>query len=132
MPVTDFVGDFLTVVRNASKAHKDKVTFKASKMTVRIAEILKEEGFVENVKPFTEDKKNFVRVHLKYMQGKRPAIQGLKRISKPGRRRYIASDAIPRVQGGLGVAIVSTSKGLLTDRAARKANIGGELLCTVW
>lgn len=132
MPVTDFVGDFLTVVRNASKAHKDKVTFKASKMTVRIAEILKEEGFVENVKPFTEEKKNFVRVHLKYMQGKRPAIQGLKRISKPGRRRYIASDAIPRVQGGLGVAIVSTSKGLLTDREARKANVGGEILCTVW
>ncbi len=132
MPVTDFVGDFLTVIRNASKAHKDKVTAPASKMTVRIAELLKEEGFVENVKPFSEDKKQFVRIHLKYMNGKRPAIQGLKRVSTPGRRRYVPSDAIPRIQGGLGVALVSTSKGIITDREARKSKIGGELLCTVW
>lgn len=132
MPVTDFVGDFLTVIRNASKAHKDKVTAPASKMTVRIAELLREEGFVDNVKPFSEDKKQFVRVHLKYMHGKRPAIQGLRRVSKPGRRRYVASEAIPRIQGGLGVAIVSTSKGIMTDREARKSKVGGELLCTVW
>lgn len=132
MPVTDFVGDFLTVIRNASKAHKDKVTAPASKMTVRIAELLKEEGFVDNVKPFSEDKKQFVRIHLKYMHGKRPAIQGLRRISTPGRRRYVASEGIPRIQGGLGVAIVSTSKGIVTDREARKSKIGGELLCTVW
>ncbi len=132
MPVTDFVGDFLTVIRNASKAHKDKVTAPASKMTVRIAELLKEEGFVDNVKPFSEDKKQFVRIHLKYMHGKRPAIQGLRRVSTPGRRRYVASEAIPRIQGGLGVAIVSTSKGIVTDREARKSKIGGELLCTVW
>lgn len=132
MPVTDFVGDFLTVIRNASKAHKDKVTAPASKMTIRIAELLKEEGFVDNVKPFSEDKKQFVRIHLKYMHGKRPAIQGLRRVSTPGRRRYVASEAIPRIQGGLGVAIVSTSKGIVTDREARKSKIGGELLCTVW
>lgn len=132
MPVTDFVGDFLTVIRNASKARKEKVTLPASKMTIRIAELLKEEGFVENVKPFLEDKKQFVRVHLKYIQGKRPAIQGLKRVSKPGLRRYVGSQEIPRIQGGLGVAIVSTSKGLLTDREARKSKMGGELLCTVW
>ena len=132
MPVTDFVGDFLTVIRNASRAHKDKVTAPASKMTVRIAELLKEEGFVDNVKPFSEDKKQFVRIHLKYMHGKRPAIQGLRRVSTPGRRRYVASEAIPRIQGGLGVAIVSTSKGIVTDREARKSKIGGELLCTVW
>lgn len=132
MPVTDFVGDFLTIIRNASKAHKDKVTMPASKMTVRIAEIFKEEGFIENVKPFTEDKKQFVRIHLKYMQGKKPAIQGIRRISKPGRRRYMGGAEIPRVQGGLGVAIVSTSQGLMTDRHARKGNVGGELLCTIW
>jgi small subunit ribosomal protein S8 len=132
MPVTDFVGDFLTVIRNASNAKKEKVTLPASKMTVRIAELLKEEGFVENVKPFMEDKKQFVRIHLKYIQGKRPAIQGLRRVSTPGLRRYVGSEEIPRVQGGLGVAIVSTSKGILTDREARKSKMGGELLCTVW
>lgn len=132
MPVSDFVADFLTIIRNASKARKEKVTLPASKLTVRIAEILKEEGFVENVKPFSEDKKNYVRVHLKYVQGKKPAILGLRRVSKPGRRRYMGAEGLPRIQGGLGVAIVSTSKGLLTDRQARKQNIGGELLCTVW
>ena len=132
MPVTDFVGDFLTVIRNASKAHKEKVTLPASKLTVKIAELLKTEGFVDNVKPFTENKKQFVRIHLKYMQGKRPAIQGLKRSSTPGLRRYVGSMEIPRVQGGLGVAIVSTSKGILTDHDARKSKLGGELLCTVW
>ena len=131
MPVTDFVADFLTVVRNASRAKKEKLTAPASKTTVRIAEILKEEGFVESVKPFSEGPKKFVRIHLKYIR-KKPAIQGLKRISKPGRRVYIGSDAVPRVQGGLGVAIVSTSKGLLTDQQARKTKVGGELLCTVW
>src|SRR5260221_14072913 len=129
MPVTDFVADFLTVVRNASNAKKEKVTVNASKMTVKIAEILKEEGFVENVKAFSEGKKNFIRVHLKYIRGKKPAIQGLQRISKPGRRLYVGFDEIPRVQGGLGVAIVSTSKGLLTDRQARQSKTGGELLC---
>jgi small subunit ribosomal protein S8 len=132
MPVTDPVGDFLTVIRNASKAHKEKVTVPASKLTVKMAELLKTEGFVDNVKPFSEGKKAFVRIHLKYIQGKKPAIQGLRRVSKPGRRRYVGSEEIPRVQGGLGVAIVSTSKGILTDREARRTKIGGELLCTVW
>ena len=131
MPVTDFVADFLTVVRNASRAHKEKVTAPASNLTVKIAEILKEEGFVENTKVFTEDNKRFIRLHLKYIR-KKPALQGLKRISTPGRRLYVDSLSIPRVQGGLGVAIVSTSKGVLTDRDARKNKVGGELLCTVW
>jgi small subunit ribosomal protein S8 len=131
MPVTDFVADFLTVVRNASSARKDKVTVPASNMTTKIAEILKEEGFVESVKPFAEGPKKFIRIHLKYIR-KKPAIQGLKRISKPGRRVYVAGEEVPRVQGGLGVAIVSTSKGLLTDQQARKTNVGGELLCAVW
>ena len=132
MPCTDFVADFLTVVRNASAAHKEKVTVPASNLTVKISEILKEEGFIENTKVFSEGNKRFVRIHLKYMRGKRPAIRGLARISKPGRRFYIAHDEIPRVQGGLGVAIVSTSRGVLTDREARKAKIGGEILCKVW
>ena len=131
MPVTDFVGDFLTVIRNASMAKKEKVTLNASGLTTKIAEILKEEGFVENVKPFSEGNKKFVRIHLKYIR-KRPAIQGIKRISKPGLRVYRGSQAVPRVQGGLGVAIVSTSKGIMTDHQARKANMGGELICSVW
>ena len=131
MPVTDFVADFLTVIRNASKARKEKVTIPASLLTTRIAEILKEEGFIESVKPFAEGPKHFVRVHLKYIR-KRPAIQGLRRISTPGRRVYLASDEVPRVQGGLGIAIVSTSKGVLTDHQARKGKVGGELLCKVW
>ncbi len=132
MPVTDFVADFLTVVRNAAKAKKDKVTVPSSKMTAKIAEILKEEGFVENVKAFSEEKKNYLRIHLKYIRGKKSAIQGLRRVSKPGRRIYVGSEEIPRVLGGLGVAIISTSQGILTDRQARQNKAGGELLCKVW
>ncbi len=132
MPCTDFVADFLTVVRNASKAGKDKITADASNLTLEIARILKDEGFVESSKMFTEGKKRFIRIHLKYLRGRKPAIQGLKRVSTPGRRVYIGSEKLPRVQGGLGVAIVSTSRGILTDRQARQAKVGGELLCTVW
>jgi len=132
MPCTDFVADFLTILRNASKAHKDKITVRASGMTVRIAEILHQEGFVDNARVFTEDKRRFIRVHLKYLKGGRPAIQGLKRISKPGLRVYRNVEAIPRVQGGLGIAIVSTSRGILTDRQAVKDHVGGELVCKVW
>ncbi len=132
MPITDFVGDFLTVVRNASSAKKDKVTAKTSKLTTRLAELLKEEGFVSNVKAFNEGNKNFVRIHLKYVRGKQPAIQGIRRISKPGLRRYGGSTDLPRVQGGLGISIVTTSKGLMTDKEARKQGLGGEIICKVW
>ncbi len=129
----DFIGDFLTSIRNASKAKKDKVTMPASVITVRIAELLKNEGFIENVKPFNDGNKNFVRIHLKYLAGgKKPAIQGLKRVSTPGLRRYVGYEEIPKVLGGFGVAILSTSKGVLTGRQAREAKAGGEILCTVW
>ncbi|HXV28061.1 MAG TPA: 30S ribosomal protein S8 [bacterium] len=132
MACSDFVSDFLTVVRNASRAGKDKITVAASNVTIHISEILKEEGFIESAKVFTEGKKRFLRIHLRYLQGRKPVIQGLKRISKPGLRVYAASGKIPRIQGGLGVAIVSTSKGLLTDKKARQSHIGGEIVCTVW
>lgn len=132
MPCTDFIGDFLTVVRNAAHARHEKVTVPASALTSKIAEILKEEGFVENIKVFSEGKKKFVRIHLKYVRGKTPAIQGIRRISTPGNRRYVGYEKIPRIQGGLGVAILSTSKGILTDRRAREGKLGGELICTVW
>ena len=128
----DFIGDFLTSIRNASKAHKDKVTAPASGITVRIAEILKEEGFIENVKPFNDGNKNFVRIHLKYLPGgKKAAIQGLRRVSTPGLRRYVGSQEIPKVLGGLGVVILSTPKGVMTGKQAREAKAGVEVLCTV-
>lgn len=132
MPCTDFISDFLTVVRNASRAGKDKMTAAASNSTIRIAEILKEEGFIESAKLFTEGKKRFLRIHLKYLQGRKPAIQGIQRVSTPGLRVYVSSDRVPRIQGGLGVAIVSTSKGVMTDKKARQSHIGGELICKVW
>jgi len=129
----DFIGDFLTSIRNASKAHKEKVTAPASVLTIRIAELLKSEGFIENVKPFNDGNKNFVRIHLKYLSGgKKSAIQGLKRVSTPGLRRYVGYQEIPKVLGGFGVAILSTPKGILTGRQAREAKAGGEILCTVW
>jgi small subunit ribosomal protein S8 len=132
MPCSDFVADFLTMIRNASKTGKDKMTVGASNLTVKIAELLKEEGFIENAKVFTEGKKRFLRIHLKYLHGRKPAIQGLRRISRPGRRIYLGCNKLPRIQGGLGVGIISTPRGLLTDQKARQAHVGGELICTVW
>ncbi|HRY86211.1 MAG TPA: 30S ribosomal protein S8 [Candidatus Omnitrophota bacterium] len=129
----DFIGDFLTSVRNASKARKDKLTAPASALTVRIAELLKDEGFIENVKPYNDGNKNFVRIHLKYLPGgKKPAIQGLKRISTPGLRRYVGYEEIPKILGGFGAVILSTPKGVMTGKQAREAKVGGEILCTVW
>ncbi len=132
MTSTDFIGDFLTAVRNASRAHKEKVTVPGSKLAAKIAELLKAEGFIENHKAFSEGNKQFIRIHLKYVRGRQSAIQGIKRVSRPGRRVYVGASEIPRVVGGLGIAVVSTPKGLLVDREARKARMGGELLCKVW
>lgn len=132
MPCTDPIADFLTVVRNASRAKKDKVTVPASNVTIKIGDILKNEGFIEQSKVFTEGKKRFLRIHMKYLRGKQPVIRGIRRISKPGIRIYSGYEKLPRVQGGLGVAIVSTSKGIISDREARQNKLGGELLCTVW
>lgn len=133
MSRSDFIGDFLTAIRNATLAKKDKLTIPASALTVRVAEILKEEGFVDNVKPFSEGHKHFVRIHLKYLPGgKKSAIQGLKRISKPGLRRYLGYQDIPKILGGLGVTILSTPRGVIVDKQAREFKVGGEVLCTVW
>ncbi len=132
MACSDFVADFLTVIRNASTAHKDVVTLKSSKNCERIAEILKKEGFIENFKPFAEGPKRFLRLHLKYMRSKKPAIQQIRKISKPGCRVYSGCETIRSVRGGLGISIVSTSKGIMTDKQARQEKVGGEILCTVW
>lgn len=129
---TDFIADFLTQIRNASRAGKDKVTTRSSHLAARLAEILKEEGFIESYKPFSEGTKNFLRIHLKYLRGKQPAIQGIQRVSKPGRRIYVGCEEIPRVVGGLGISVVSTSRGILVDREAKLAQVGGELICKVW
>ncbi len=132
MSQSDFVGDFLTVLRNASQARLDKVTTPSSNVAVKILEILEKEGFIQGSKVFEEGAKKFVRVHLKYVKGRKPAIQGIRRISTPGLRRYVGVKKVPHVQGGFGVAIVSTSKGLMTDRQAKEMNVGGEFICTVW
>ncbi len=132
MSQSDFVGDFLTVLRNASQARLDKVTTPSSNVAVKILEILEKEGFIQGSKVFEEGVKKFVRVHLKYVKGRKPAIQGIRRISTPGLRRYVGVKKVPNVQGGFGVAIVSTPKGLMTDRQAKEMNVGGEFICTVW
>lgn len=108
------------------------MTTPASKLNVRITEILKEEGFIENFKVAEEGIKKVIRIHLKYASGKKPVIQSLVRISKPGLRHYVGTQKIPRVLGGLGVSILSTSKGVMSDRKARAEKVGGELLCKVW
>lgn len=132
MPATDSIADFLTIVRNASRAKKEKATARASNLTARIAEIMKAEGFIDNYKVFDEGKKRFIRIQLRYLRGKQPVIQGIKRVSTPGRRIYVGCDEIPRVLGGLGVSLVSTPKGVLVDREAKKARVGGELICKIW
>ena len=129
---TDPIADFLTQVRNASRAGKTNMMVPGSKLTLKIAGILKQEGFIENFKLVEEGAKRFIRIHLKYVKGKQPAIQSVVRVSKPGLRQYVNCQEIPRVLGGLGIAILSTSKGIMTDREARAQKVGGELLCKVW
>ena len=130
--MSDFIADFLTVVRNASRARKEKVTVPTSQLTARMADILKREGFIENFKLIEEAPKKFLRIHLRYLHGKAPAIHALQQVSRPGLRRYVGRHDVPKVLGGLGVAILSTSHGLMTDKQAREEKIGGELLCKVW
>ena len=129
---TDPIADFLTQIRNASRAGKANLTLPGSALTLKIAGILKQEGFIENFKLVEEGVKRLIRIHLKYVKGKQPVIQSVVRISKPGLRQYVNCQEIPRVLGGLGVAILSTSKGVMTDREARVQKVGGELLCKVW
>ena len=131
MPVTDPIADFLTRIRNAVHAKKKFVDIPSSKMKVRMAEILKENRFIRDFNVIEDDKQNFVRVHLQYIDGV-PSISGLKKISKPGLRNYVDKDNIPRVLNGLGLAILSTSKGLLSDKQAKQETIGGEVICHIW
>lgn len=131
MSVTDPIADFLTRIRNASKARKPRVDIPASNMKRNLAEILKNQNFIKDYSIVEDNKQNIIRVELKYTSGS-PAISGLKRISKPGLRIYKNSGDLPRVLNGLGVAVISTPKGLLTDKDARTQSVGGEIVCYIW
>jgi small subunit ribosomal protein S8 len=130
--MTDPIADMLTRVRNANSAGKETVSIPASKKLVEIARILKEEGFIINYEVIEAQPVNALVVTLKYGPKKQKTIRGLKRISKPGLRVYAGKDDLPRVLGGLGTAVISTSKGVMTDRDARKAGVGGEVLAYIW
>jgi small subunit ribosomal protein S8 len=130
--VTDPVADLLARIRNGSLAEHEKVDIPASKLKVRLAEILKEEGFIKNFRLIEDKRQGVLRVYLKYGPGQERVISGLRRVSKPGKRLYVGADRIPSVLGGMGVAILSTPRGVLTDRESRKAKVGGEVLCYVW
>jgi small subunit ribosomal protein S8 len=132
MNITDPIADMLTRVRNANSVNKDVVDIPASNLKINIAKTLKDEGFIKEYKIIDNYPQNKVRVYLKYGKDKEKVITGIKRISKPGLRVYVNKDEIPRVLGGLGIAVISTSRGVLTDKEARKEGVGGEVLCYVW
>jgi small subunit ribosomal protein S8 len=132
MQITDPIADMLTRIRNAGNAKHDTVDIPASKMKKAIAEILQEEGYIKNFQIVDDGTQGVIRVTLKYLPGKEKAIQGLKRVSKPGLRVYAGAEELPRVLKGLGIAIVSTSKGVMTDKKARTEHVGGEVLAFIW
>jgi len=132
MVLTDPIADMLTRIRNANMAEKKTVQMPHSKMKSELARLLKSEGFIKDYTMENKDGKSVLNLFLKYTVEREPIIQGLRRISKPSCRKYVASDEVPRVLGGIGVAILSTSSGVMTDNEARKQNIGGEVLCYVW
>jgi len=132
MSMTDNIGDMLTRIRNGGKARFDKVDIPASRMKISLARIFKDEGFIKNYKVIKDNKQGILRVYLKYDDQNQPLIQRIERVSKPSRRVYSGREELPKVQGGLGVAVVSTSKGVMTDRQARKLGVGGEVLCQIW
>jgi small subunit ribosomal protein S8 len=130
--MSDPIADLLTRIRNASRAEHEKVDIPASKLKVKITELLKDEGFIKNYRLIEDAKQGVLRVYLKYGAGNERMISGLVRVSRPGRRVYVAKDEIPSVLGGMGVAILSTSRGVMTDREGRKQQVGGEVLAYVW
>lgn len=132
MVMTDPIADFLTRIRNGNTVYQDKVEVPASQIKKGLAGILKTEGFIKDVEYIEDGKQGILRLYLKYGANRERVISGLKRISKPGLRVYAKKDEVPRVLGGLGIAVVSTSKGLMTDKQARKEGMGGEIVCYIW
>ncbi|MCR4398486.1 MAG: 30S ribosomal protein S8 [Firmicutes bacterium] len=130
--MTDPIADMLTRIRNALMVNHEQVELPGSKMKRAIAEILKEEGYIRDYDWIDDGKQGVIKIHLKYGANRSKVITGLKRISRPGLRVYVKSEEIPRVLGGLGLAILSTSKGIMTDKKARKEGVGGEVLCYIW
>ena len=129
--MSDPISDFLTIIRNAYRANKDSCDARYSKIHLRIAEILKEEGYLVSITQVQVEGKPFLRLGLKYVN-ETPALTGIKRVSTPGRRLYYQSREIPRTLGGLGIGILTTSRGILKDRDARRENVGGEMICAIW
>ncbi|OGQ02258.1 MAG: 30S ribosomal protein S8 [Deltaproteobacteria bacterium RBG_19FT_COMBO_58_16] len=132
MSMTDPIADMLTRIRNAIQARHAEVTMPASKVKAEIAKILKEEGYIKDFATVKAEKFNHLKVTLKYSASKESSISNIKRVSKPGLRKYVGKDDIPRILNGLGVAIISTSGGLMSDKKAKELGVGGEILCTVY
>lgn len=132
MSMTDPIADMLTRIRNACKAGHRKVDIPSSKMKREIARILKERGFVRNYAYVDDNRQGYLRIYLRFSPIEESAIQGIQRVSRPGLRKYVGKDKIPRVLNGLGVAVLSTSRGILTDNEARAAGVGGEVVCSIW
>ena len=132
MSMTDPIADMLTRIRNANMVKLQKVDIPSSNLKVNIVTVLKQEGFIKNYKVISDNLQGVLRVYLKYIDEKDSVINEIKRVSKPGGRVYKKAEDIPVIKSGMGVAILSTSKGIITDSAARKAGVGGEILCTIW
>jgi small subunit ribosomal protein S8 len=130
--MTDPIADMLTRVRNAISARHPKVDVPASKVKAEIARILKEEGYIANYKVAEEGVKKVIKIYLKYGADNAPVITGIERVSRPGCRNYAGKNEIPQVQGGLGISILTTARGVMTGRTARKESVGGEIMCRVW
>lgn len=132
MSLTDPISNLLCSIRNAASVKKETVDVPASKMGQRILEIFKGDGYIEDFRLLKNNAQGTFKVYLKYVENKKPAIIGLRRVSRPGRRRYVGHKEVPRVLNGLGTAVISSSKGVVSDREARKLKTGGEVLCFVW
>ena len=132
MVMTDPIADFLTRIRNGNMVMHETVEVPSSKVKLSIANIMKQEGYIKEYEYIEDDKQGVIRVYLKYGPNKEKVITGIKRISKPGLRVYVKKDEVPRVLGGLGTAVISTSRGLMTDKKARKEGLGGEVICYIW
>lgn len=132
MTMTDPIADFLTCIRNAVQANKDRCDAPASRLKLELAKILQDQGFIRSFKVLQEGPQGTLRLYLRYSGEGEPAIQGLERVSRPGRRVYRGVEELPKVRGGIGVAVISTSKGLMTDTKAREERVGGEVMCRVW
>tara|TARA_B100000315_G_C14079890_1_gene364390 strand:+ start:8 stop:406 length:399 start_codon:yes stop_codon:yes gene_type:complete len=132
MPVTDPIADMLAILKTGVLAHKESVIVKKSRLAESVMEILKREGFISNYKAVDDNKQGIIKVYLKYEKDKTSYLRGVKRISKPGRRVYVKNDEIKSVFSGIGIALVSTSQGVMTGKEAKDKKIGGEILCNVW